>query len=189
MSAEKFRQFMNGFVAAARLLRRAALGGFCIEYICLAASVIDGALRIGLILQHQLQSGSAEVLEDLLFQSAEDRSISEREIYRRARQEAVIDESVFRSLEALYEKRNRVVHRYVISELTTLQVFEIASEFEQTLPLVNGAVRALEARQVERGVGIAKDGELPGLGRVLAEMSAEKHGNNRLARLLETDGT
>lgn len=180
---------MNGFVAAAELLRRAAQAGFCIEYICLAASVIDGALRIGLILQHQLRNSSTEVLEEFLFQSAEDRSISEREIYRRARQESVIDESLFQKLEGLYAKRNRVVHRYVISELTTLQVFEIASEFEQTLPLVNAAVGILEAQQVERGVGIAKQGEVPGLGRMLAEMSAEKHGDRRLADLLKADGT
>jgi len=188
MSEEKFRQFMNGFVAAAQLLRRAAETGFFIEYICLGASIIDAALRIGLILQHQLRTSSTEILEDLLLQSPEDRIISEREIYRRARQENVIDEDLFQKLETLYSKRNRVVHRYVISELATIQVLEIASEFEQTLSVISTAVGVLEARQAESGVGITKTGKLPGLGRALAEMSAEKHGDNRLARLLESGG-
>jgi hypothetical protein len=43
-------QFMDGFVGAAELLQRAGQNGSFIEYICLAASVIDGSLRIGLIL-------------------------------------------------------------------------------------------------------------------------------------------
>lgn len=179
---------MNGFVAAAGLLRRAAAAGFSIEYTCLAASIVDGALRIGLILQHQLLSESTEVPDDLLFQSVGDRSIAEREIYSRARRQGVIDDRLFEKLEALYDKRNRVVHRYIISELTTLEVFEIASQFERTLPLVNAAVAALEARQAERGIGMAREGELPGLGRALREMSAEKHGHMGLAKLLDGEG-
>ncbi len=54
------------------------------------------------------------------------------------------------------------------------------------MPLVNAAVGALEGRQVENGIGIAKNGELSGLARAFAQMSAEKHGNKRLADLLET---
>lgn len=100
----------------------------------------------------------------------------------------MIDDSLFEKLEALYDKRSRVVRRYIISELTTLEVFEIASQFEQTLPLVNGAVAALEVRQVERQIGIAREGELPGLGRALREMSAEKHGHTGLAKLLGGEG-
>ena len=165
MTESKIDQFMDGFVGAAELLQRAAQNGFFIEYICLAASVIDGALRIGLILQHQLQTQSSEPLEDLLLQTETDPIVSEREIYRRAARDAVIDSGLSHKLEDLYSMRNRVVHRFIISEITTQQVLQIATEFEQTLAAVNAAVGLLEAKQVELSVGMSRSGELPGLGR------------------------
>lgn len=190
MTAEsRIGQFMDGFVAAAELLQRAAQNGFFIEYICLAASVIDGSLRIGLILQHQLKTQSSELLEELLLQTEADPIVSEREIYRRAALEGIIDGDLARKLEDLYTKRNRVVHRFIISELTTHEVLQIATEFEQTLPAVNAAVGALEARQVEHGIGMSRSGELPGLGRRLGDMNAKKHGNPLLAKLLRNGGS
>lgn len=179
---------MDGFVAAAQLLQRAAQNGFFIEYICLAASVIDGSLRIGLILKHQLKTGSSEVSEELLLQTDADPIVSEREIYRRAVREVVIDSDLVHKLDELYTKRNSVVHRFIISELTTHEVLQIASEFEQILPAVNAAVVALETKQVELGVGMSRSGELPGLGRRLGDMSAKKHGNPLLAKLLLDGG-
>jgi hypothetical protein len=185
MSADRLDHFMSGFVAACQLLQRAGNNGFFVEYVCLAASVIDAALRVGLVLQHQLRTGTTEVPAELVFQSTSDRIISERQIYRRALDEGVIDEALFRRLETLYEKRNRVVHRYIISDLTTRQVLEIGCEFEQTIPLVNAAVGRLEARQVEVGVGMTQDDEFPGLGRALGLMSAAKHGDDKLAEALK----
>src|SRR5262249_15629419 len=153
------------------------------------ASVIDGSLRIGLILQHQLKAESSEVLEELLLQKDEDQIVSERAIYKRALRDGVIDDNLFQRLEGLYAKRNRVVHRYIISDLTTRQVLEIGTEFEQVLPAVNAAVGALEALQIERGIGMTKGGQLPGLNRLLAEMSTAKHGDPQLATLLKNRGT
>lgn len=185
----RFEHFMNGFVAAAQLLHRAAENGFFVEYVCLAASVIDGGLRIGLILQHQLKTRSSEVLNDLLFQGADDTIVTEREVYRRARTENVIDEKLFQKLEGLYRERNRVVHRYIISDLTTRRVLEIAVRFEQILPAVNQAIGLLETRQVESGVGMTRTGEMPGLSRTIEEMSKAKHGNLALNRALKNGGT
>jgi hypothetical protein len=181
-------QFMDGLVAASELLQRAAENGFFIEYICLAASIIDGHLRMGLIFAHQLKTCSSEPLEELLRQTNAGPIISERQIYKRAAQEGVIDDGLFGKLEDLYIKRNRVVHRYIISELTTQEVLQIATEFEQLLPAVSTAVGNLGAKQVQLGIGMSRSGEMPGLGRRLGEMSAKKHGNPRLAKLLR-DGS
>jgi hypothetical protein len=180
-------QFMDGLVAAYELLQRAAQNHFFIEYICLAASIIDGHLRMGLIFTHQLKTCSSEPLEELLRQNGSD-PIREREIYQRAAQEGVIDDDLFGKLEALYKQRNRVVHQYIISELTTHEILQITAEFEQILPDVSTAVGALEARQVQLGIGMSRSDEMPGLGRRLGAMSAKKHGNPLLAKLLR-DGT
>jgi uncharacterized protein YutE (UPF0331/DUF86 family) len=143
--------------------------------------------RIGLILQHQLTHQSSEILEELLLQADGDPIVSERELFRRAQREGVIDEPLLRTLEELYTKRNRVVHRYIISEITTSQVIEIAAEFEAIVPQVNAAVVALEDRQVETGVGMSRSGEFPGLGRRISEMSRAKHGDPVLAKALKNE--
>ncbi len=189
MTDPKFTNFMNGFTAAGQLMQRAAKNGYFIEYLCLAAAVIDGSLRIGLILQHQLDTASSIILDDLLFQSEADKVISEREIYRRAHERKVITDDLFSRLEELYQKRNRVVHRYVISDLTTADVLRIATEFERIVPQVNSAVVRIEELQVERGIGITREGNLPGLNRRLDDMSAAKHGSRWLHEEIKRGGT
>lgn len=81
---DKFENFMNGFAATVQLLQRAGENGFFIEFICLSASIIDGLLRIGLTLKHQLETKSNDILESLLYQFDEDRIIPERKIYKMA---------------------------------------------------------------------------------------------------------
>jgi uncharacterized protein YutE (UPF0331/DUF86 family) len=181
MTRDKLGHFMESFVAAVQLLQRSGVNGFLVEYVCLAASVVDGALRIALILQHQLETASTAVLDKLLFQSDEDRIISERAIYRRALDCGVIDQLIFDRLENLYTKRNRVIHRYVISEITTKQVFEIARGFEEIIPVISGVTGRLEAEQIRRGVGMTRAGSLEDKSFSFDEMSAKKHGDSTLA--------
>jgi hypothetical protein len=143
---------MSGFAAANELLHRAFNNGFLVEAVVLGAAVIDGSLRIGLILQHQIETKSEDVLEDLLYQGADDRAVSERQVYRRARETSVIDDGLFRELDDLYDQRNRVVHRYIISDLTSQEMFKIARRYELALPKVNEAIWVLEQRQIKLGV-------------------------------------
>jgi hypothetical protein len=177
-------QFMDGLVTAYQLRQRAEQNGFFIEYICLVASIIDGHLRMGLIFTHQLKTGSSELLEELLQQTDDGPIINEHEIYKRAKQQGVIDDDLFNKLESLYKKRNRVIHRYIISGLTTYEVLQIAVEFEQILPTVETIVGNLEAKQEQLGIGMSRSGEMPGMGRRLGDMSANKHGNPVLAKRL-----
>jgi uncharacterized protein YutE (UPF0331/DUF86 family) len=182
-SENRIVDFMNGFAAAVQLSRRAAEAGFMIEFIVLAASVIDGALRIGLVLEHQIATSSSDIEDELVHQGETAKALSEREIYRRALDRGVIDQCLFDDLQTLYSARNRVVHRYVISEITTEAVFQIALRFEETIERVNGAVRAMEDRQVERGVGMTGTGQAEKA--VLDSMVREKHGARWLAQAFQ----
>ncbi len=176
-------RFMEGFAAAAQLLERAGKSGFFVEYICLAASVIDATLRVGLILQHQLDRKSSELTEELLLQTPDGTKIPERAIYKRALERGVIDQSLFDQLEELYRDRNRVVHRYIISEITSEEALNIACRFERILPLVSSAVGELEARQIDQGVGMTERvaGEPEDVRTYIAEMAVLKHGHPALA--------
>jgi uncharacterized protein YutE (UPF0331/DUF86 family) len=177
-SGDKLTRFMEGFAAASELARRAEDRLQHIEFICLAASIIDGLLRMGLILRHQIDTKSTDVLDDLLYQSDTDRIVGEREIYRRAAKRGVIGREVFQALGELYGRRNRVVHRYIISEITTADVAGIAHDFRRMLSVVSHAVWLVEDEQVRLGVGMTSR-VLPGTDPdvTTAQMAARKHAN------------
>ena len=189
MNSERDRlsHFMNGLVTATQLLQRAGENGFFVEYICLATAVIDASLRIGLILKHQIKTKTGEIIESLLYQANEDKIVAERQIYRMALQEDILSQDLFDKLETLYKRRNRVVHRYIISEITTQQVIDIGIQYEQIIPLISEKVGKLEQEQIEAGVGmtVVTDEALEEhIETVFDKMSAEKHGNPILAHSL-----
>ncbi len=180
---DKFSHFMRGLCSATQLLQRAGENDFFVEYICLAAAVIDASLRIGLILQHQIKTRTVEILDSLLYQADEDRMVSERQIYTMALKESILSQDLFGELRSLYTKRNRVIHRYILSDITTEQVLAIAIQYEHAIPLISETVGKLEQKQIEMGVGmtVVTDAPKAEIEAWLNEMSAEKHGNPLLA--------
>lgn len=187
---DKFENFMNGFVAATQLLQRAGEKGFFIEYTCLSASIIDGLLRIGLILKHQLETKTDEIDESLLYQTNEDRIIPERKIYQIALEKTIISQELFDKLEELYKKRNRVIHRYIISNISTREVLNIGIKYEEIRSSVSDAVKKLEDEQIETGIGMTKTGKdkpepVGDMLKRLNDMSAKKHDDNFLNKALK----
>ncbi len=177
----KFDNFMNGFAATVQLLQRAVENGFSIEYVVLAASLIDATLRMGLILKHQLETKTKDILEDLLFQADEDKIISERAIYNKSLKKKIISKNLFEKLESLYKKRNRVIHRYIISGITTKEVLTIGIAYEQIISSINQAVKEIEEEQIKLGVGmtVTSNSATPkrNIEKILEEMSSKKHDN------------
>ena len=177
----RLEEFMNGFAAAVQLLSRAGQNGFLVEYVCLATSVIDSILRIGIILKHQIKNQTDDVLDEFLYMREGSKIISERDIYRLSLEQNIIDEELFALLNNIYKKRNRVVHRYIISEITTRQVLDIGIQYEKIIPIVSNEIAKLEENQVELGVGMCVAG--PEIVRSqLDGMIAKKHGNANLAK-------
>jgi hypothetical protein len=179
---KRLSRFMDGCEAAMELFTRAFAEGFPTEAVVLGAAVIDSGLRIALVLDHQIRTKSDQLLMELLHQGCDDRAVTERQVYRRSLDGAVITKELFDELEALYSERNRVVHRYVISEITTEDVFRIARRYRAAIPKVGAVVSTLERRQIEVGVGMTRRGSdtLP----KYPEMANRKHGAEPLARAL-----
>jgi uncharacterized protein YecA (UPF0149 family) len=190
MSWEKFTDFMNGFAAANLLMNRAGKNGCFVEYVCLATSVIDALLRTGLILQHQLDTASTEIPIELIFQSDDDKIISERTIYANALEKNILTPIDHEKIENLYQRRNKVVHRYIISEITTDQVLQIANEYQQLIDEISAIIYELEEEQIKRRVGIAvSDDNVPVTLRnktksLIYEMAKQKHGHPLLTKNL-----
>lgn len=181
---DRLQDFIAGLTAAVELHARAAELGAFIESVCLGATVIDGALRIGIILKRQLVTGTSEILPELLYQAEDDKPVSERAVYQRARELDVIGDALFQKLELLYQQRNRVVHRYIISELTTQDILNIALDYQDAIGYVSGAVAKLENEQIRKRVGMTRSEDLPFELREFFELSKHKHGGEQLASRL-----
>ncbi len=181
---------MGGFGAAAELFRRALDSGFLIEAVVLGAAVIDGCCRMGLILDHQIETKSDDVPTELLYQGNDDRAMTERQVYRRAHDNGVISKELFTELDELYSQRNRVVHRYIISDITTEQVFHIAHRYAEALPKVSAAVWALEDKQIRLAVGMTRRAEnTDNTQEMIRRMADAKHAAQWLARALRKRAT
>jgi uncharacterized protein YutE (UPF0331/DUF86 family) len=179
MGERRLEKFTNGFVAAYELLTRAGRNGFLVEYVCLATSVIDAMLRIGLVLQHQIKTQTDEIIDEAIYQGNDAKIISEREVYREALKECIIDEELYMQLNRLYDERNMVVHRYIISDVTTRQVLDIGIRYEKIIPVIREKIKRLEEKQIELGVGMTISGSEIAKSQ-LDEMSAKKHDDPNL---------
>ncbi len=191
---DKLHNFMKGLEAASQLLYLAKNKGCFIECVCLSATIIDASLRIGIILKHQLDSETDNILTDLIYQADEDKIITERNVYKRALTVGVIDKEMYDKLELLYKQRNKVVHRYIISEITTEKIVLIAKEYEQVIDSIKNYLDKLETRQISKGIGITKSSnKVPNeiiikKEKIAEDLIREKHGNDFLhERLKKSD--
>ncbi len=181
---DNLHRFMQGMAAAAELHARAGRQGCFVESVCLCATVIDAALRMGIILKHQLITRSPDLLPELLYQGKTDNPVSEREIYRRALKNDVINQGIYDELNDLYDARNRVVHRYIISEITTKEVLDIAIRYDNIKDRVSEAVGILEGEQLREKVGMTVRGDTGFELQELLSFSEKKHGDDDLSEKL-----
>ena len=181
---EKFHSFMQSFCAAVELQSRAAKQGCFVECVVLTAAIIDATLRMGLILKHQIETSSNDLLEDILYQGEKDQAVPERKIYGNAFAKGLIDEPTFNELNDLYGERNKVVHRYIISSITTLDILEIAEKYDALKHKVSDLVAVLEEEQIRLGVGMTVNGVGEDLAKDISELATGKHGDDGLAHAL-----
>jgi hypothetical protein len=107
-------------------------------------------------LQKQLLNKNSEIERKWIYQGAGDKIVSETDIYLEAREIGAIDDSIYDQLMKLYKDRNRVVHRFIISEITLADVEEIAYQYYLMQQKIVEMVRTIEAKQIGLGIGMTK---------------------------------
>jgi uncharacterized protein YutE (UPF0331/DUF86 family) len=184
----KFNRFMVSLLASVDLTNKAQEKGSSIELVILYANRIDALLRLALILQKQLQDSTNNIDIELIFQGEEDKPISERAIYKRALDGGVIEEPLFERLTNLYESRNKVVHRYIISDLKTNDIIKLVVDYMDIHEIIGSKVGVLEQEQFTKGIGIYGDGNNPKdpidatrMKGLLAELH-DKHANRQIIK-------
>lgn len=154
---DKLRNFLYGIGASNELLHSAFEKKCFIEMICLAANQIDALLRIAIILERQLRNDCRDLIDELLYQGEGDKIVMEKKIYELSLKEGIICEELRDKLYSLYNDRNRVVHRYIISDITTADVEEIARNLVLVRDEIKEIVRNIEDKQIATGRGMTSN--------------------------------
>jgi hypothetical protein len=127
------------------------------EQVCLSATLIDGILRLSLVMKQQLDTGKEIVEPKLLFQGKRQKKfISEREIYGKARQSKIITKAIERKLNQLYNKRNIIIHRYLISDIKTKDVIIFSKQYIRIYLEIKERHRKIHNKLVLNNIGMAK---------------------------------
>lgn len=168
----RFDMFLQGIGAISVMLNRAVGNQAFIEATCLLASQIDGLLRTGIVLQKQLNENTSKIDNEWIYQGKNDKKKSEKDIYSKAKELGILTDELFNELYALYDDRNRVIHRFVISEITVADVENIAYKYYKMQQKINSIIYDIESRQIELGVGMTVVGDASN-GNILDEIKGK----------------
>lgn len=188
--ARRFEMFMFSLATTIDLINTASQNGSFIELVVLEANKIDGLLRLSIILTDQISQKNRNIDISLLFQNELDKPISEREIYKHALSKKIITQELYNELETLYNERNKVVHRFIITDIKTRDVLRIAVKYGVLQNKIGNVLTALEQEQFKLGIGIYGTGNPPDqkvdkfeLKRLFASVK-DKHGRFKQSRKL-----
>jgi hypothetical protein len=158
---DKYEKFMAALVASFDLKNNALKNESFIEFSIIVANQIDAYLRLSIVMREQLNESTDNIKLKYLYQSPTDKPVMERKIYIEAKSKGILNDEIFKDLEELYIERNKMVHRYIISEFRTKQLFEIAYRYETVCEKVRLQMRNIEDEQFERKIGIYGNGQHP----------------------------
>jgi hypothetical protein len=156
---ENFSNFLYSFGAARRLLEHAHTTGSLIEGLVVYVSLIDGLLRIAIILEKQLQHGSGDFDFSYIEQKQSGPKYTERQIFEEAYRRKIIGSALKRKIADLYEKRNAVIHRFFLTGLKYVDLEPWLDSYEDIYLQCYDIVYKLESRQLREGKGMTKTGQ------------------------------
>lgn len=158
---DRYEKFMASLCASFDLKNKALSNKSPIELLVIVANQIDAYLRMAIVLKKQLIEKTDRIDTSLLYQGKDDAPIMERKIYKQALELKIINQTVFNKLDILYGERNKVIHRYIISEFRTREIFQIVYDFELVCEKVRLALKKIEDLQFKRKIGIYGSGRNP----------------------------
>ena len=151
---DKFDRFTGSLAASHDLLYAAIDAGACIEIIAITANQIDAYLRLSLVIAKQLEEKTNNIETRYLFKADGEKGIMERKVFEDALKTQVIDLETFDTLNELYNFRNRVIHRYIISDIKSRDLAEIAGKYLSALEMIRLILRDLEQKQAVVPYGV-----------------------------------
>ncbi|MFT4155151.1 hypothetical protein [Parafilimonas sp.] len=153
ISFDRFEKFNVSLAASFDLKNRAMKSLSLVELIVLSANQIDAYLRLCIVFKFQIVENSLLFKLEYLFQREKDKPLMEKRIYDKAKDMAIISEVQHKKLYLLYDCRNKVVHRYIITDIKTKELLEISYEYELLCEEVRVILESIEAEQFDKKIG------------------------------------
>jgi hypothetical protein len=182
----RWNRFMISYAASMDLTNRAYTNCSNIELVVLLANQLDAVLRQSIILKKQIVDLTDEIDISLIYQKETDKPIMEKKIYEMALTNAVINQEMYDDLVRLYDVRNKVIHRFVISDLRSNDIIQLVWSYSLIYDKLGDDLNSLEQTQFKNQIGIYKTGARPD--RLMSEKMMksliakirDKHGNRKL---------
>lgn len=149
----RYEKFVASLGATFDLKVKAIENQSAIELIIINANQIDAYLRLSIVLKYQILDNTKLFRIKYLFQDHNDKPINEKNIYREAQEMKIIDIDLYNELFVLYNERNKIVHRYIITDIKTFTLYKIAFEYEKMSEKIRLILRKIEAEQFTKKVG------------------------------------
>jgi len=154
INSYQFDMFIQGVGATALILNKAVENKAFFEATCILGNQIDALLRIAIVLKSQIINSDSKIESEWIHQGLTDKKKSEKYVYKKALELGIIDQNKYDELFKLYEDRNRVIHRFIISNITLAEVEKIAFSYYQMTDSINKIVYDIEMEQIRLGVGM-----------------------------------
>jgi hypothetical protein len=130
LTLDRYYKFQAALAASFDLKQSALESRSLIEFILIVASQIDSYLRLCIVMKKQLDSSTEDFEEKYFYQGEKCKPITERTIYREAKSLGVLSDENYDRLGRLYDSRNKIVHRFIISEIRTRDLVDIALDYK-----------------------------------------------------------
>ncbi len=163
ITQRRFDLYMSAIATIMDMKSKAIEKESHIEYIVYSANHIDAFLRLSIILSDQLKKENEEIDLGLLFQAETDKAIMERTIYKLCLDLGIISKILFKELEERYKERNKVIHRFIITDIRSEDIFNLALKYEKLFGKIDAIIDELEKKQIEKGVGVWGKNPIEGL--------------------------
>lgn len=150
----KFDRFTGSLAASHDLLHSSIESESYIEIIAISANQIDAYLRLSIVIAKQLNDQTNDIDIKYLFQADNEKGMMERKIFDHSLEYGVIDQEIYDELNSLYLLRNRVIHRYIISDIKTRDLVDIAARYLKASETVRLILREFENKQAGSQYGV-----------------------------------
>ena len=150
----KYDRFFDALAASHDLLNSAIESTSFIEIIAIVANQIDAYLRLTIVLANQINTRTDDIDVRYFFQAENEWGIKESKIYEIANNLGIIDNQTSDELASLYKNRNKVIHRYIISNIKTRDFLEIALRYLEISEKIRLISKEFEQKQFNQDYGI-----------------------------------
>ena len=151
---DKYDRFLGALAASYDLLHSAIESESYVEIVVVVTNQIDAFLRLAIVIAKQLRDQTDKIELKYFFQGDKEKGISERSIFSEAAELGVIDVKTTERLNELYDFRNRIIHRYIISSIKTRDIIPIVGGLLEVHDELRLVLRGLEDRQIGKNFGI-----------------------------------